>query len=115
MKSWLMGLLVLSMILAGRESSMAQSIKPVKKNGQVVSLENVPWNDKGRELLKKGNRSSTGNTKEGGEIPDLDFLMHAMNINLNERKEKHDKKKHPKNIDIRTREERLRGLFGGKR
>lgn len=116
MKSWLMVLLVLSMILAGRESSMAQSKKPVTKNGRVVSMENVPWDDKGRELMKKGNRTSVGNTTEGGDTPSMDFLMHAMNINLQERKDNQSKKKKkPKNIDIRSREERLRGIFGGKR
>lgn len=67
-------------------------------------------------LLKANQRSSVGN--EGDPPIDLEHFLTMLNINLQDRikKQKEEKgKKKPRTIDIRTREQRLRGLFGGDR
>ena len=82
-----------------------KKVKPVTKNGEVVSLPEIPWNDTGKEILKKGTRHSVGN--EPGPEVDIDILMEILNNNLMRRRRREE------GVNITPRRDRLRGLFGG--
>jgi hypothetical protein len=108
MRLWLTALFALSTILPG--DVMANEKKPVKPVVSRNLPRVVPYNDKGRVLLEKGTRQSVGNE---GELVDMDHLMEMLNINLRDRIEK--AKSRPKKVDIRSKQDRLQGLFGSRK
>lgn len=95
--------------------AMQQRMNQVDPKNQTPFPDYKPWNDRGREILKKGKRQSHDNHPEDGPPESIDHIMEMLNINLQERiKNQKRGKNTPPRIDIRDREQKMRGLFGGK-
>ena len=75
-----------------------QEVKPVTGNLPTI----VPWDDTGREVLKKGNRMSVGNDPLHGIPENLKQILVMMQLNLDDRKKRGEASPG------------LGGLFGGK-
>jgi hypothetical protein len=92
-------------------------VRPVNTGKPLPRVEN--YDDTGRILMERDSNYSKGNQRIKGEpmSPEsIEHLLSVLNINLQDRiKNNTSKKKKPKNIDIRSRKERLSGLFGGNR
>jgi hypothetical protein len=120
MKLWLTALCVLFTIHLGSGDIMAKSRKPVTKNGTVIQLPVVPYNDTGKQILAPGTRQSVGNMPNPGSMDftsaeDLRHFLTMLQLNAKDRQEKTAGTKRPgaRPIDIRSREERMRELFSG--
>lgn len=95
----------------GDKMTDKKQVKPIQSGKPFPRI--VSWNDPGTVIQNFGKRHSVVDPDVKIDSPDM--LLEIMNANLIHRQKDAKKKKGPKNIDIRTKEDRLRGLFGGRR